>query len=142
MVDFVAVGQRLKARRLQLDLSQEAVARAVNVTPSFYGNIERGLRVPSVETIVALATELQVTLDYLFGRNLPEATQKDPKDASLYKQFFRDLALEMGYGSEYDTEVLMDLLRKASWKLSPDTEGKDRGEASRRPVRAELDYEK
>ena len=60
--------ERLKELRLEKDLSQKEVADLVHVNRVTYTNWERGKREPSFEKLVKLADLLDVSLDWLFGR--------------------------------------------------------------------------
>ena len=55
-----AFGQRVKQIRLEKELTQEALAEAAGVHPTFISNIERGYRVPTLPTIIRLAVALEV----------------------------------------------------------------------------------
>ena len=66
-VDYVALGQRIRSHRRALHLTQEALAERVGISASFLGHIERGSRVLSVETLVALCTALSATPNELLG---------------------------------------------------------------------------
>ena len=61
--------ERLKELRLEKDLSQKEVADLVHVNRVTYTNWERGKREPSFENLVNLADLLEVSLDWLFGRD-------------------------------------------------------------------------
>lgn len=69
--DFSKFAQRLKAARLKRGISQKHLAERVGIrsaTLSAYENVEAEKRVtPSLENAVALARELEVSLDYLCG---------------------------------------------------------------------------
>ena len=69
--DFSKFAQRLKAARLKMGISQKYLAEQVGIrsaTLSAYENAEAEKRVtPSLENAVALARELEVSLDYLCG---------------------------------------------------------------------------
>ena len=60
--------ERLKELRLEKDLSQKEVADLVHVNRVTYTNWETGKREPSFENLVKLADLLDVSLDWLFGR--------------------------------------------------------------------------
>ena len=60
--------ERLKELRLEKDLSQKEVADLVHVNRVTYTNWERGKREPSFENLIKLADLLEVSLDWLFGR--------------------------------------------------------------------------
>lgn len=53
------IGQRVKGRRRELGLSQEALAHETDVTPSYLSQIEAGSRNPSLEVLYRLAVALK-----------------------------------------------------------------------------------
>jgi transcriptional regulator with XRE-family HTH domain len=61
------VSARLRAGREQSGMSVRALARSVEVSPSFISQIENGKANPSVGTLLALATALDISLDELFA---------------------------------------------------------------------------
>ena len=56
---------RLKMLRKRSGLTQAELAKQLNITPSALGNYEQGRRLPDIETLVAMAEVLGVSLDYL-----------------------------------------------------------------------------
>lgn len=65
------MGERLRARRLELDLSLEQIAEP-GITIAHISRIERGLRQPSVRALRKLAGKLQVSATWLeFGEEDP-----------------------------------------------------------------------
>lgn len=67
------VAERLKAGRLRRGLSVRALAREVGVSPSLVSQIENGKANPSVGTLYAIVSALDVSLDELFGHRTPDA---------------------------------------------------------------------
>lgn len=63
--DYPEVGERLRARRLERNLSLRDLAARLGVSPSLISQIERGRAKPSVSTLYALVAELDVSLDEL-----------------------------------------------------------------------------
>src|SRR5262249_21962669 len=61
------VGAALRAYRLRRELSQSDLARLAGVSPSAISQVERGERGLSLETLLALAARLNITLDELLG---------------------------------------------------------------------------
>jgi transcriptional regulator with XRE-family HTH domain len=61
------VGAALRAYRLRRELSQSDLARLAGVSPSAISQVERGERGLSLETLLALAGRLNITLDELLG---------------------------------------------------------------------------
>lgn len=66
-------GNRLRELRLQRNLTQQDLAKLLNVSPSTIGMYEQGRRDPDTHTIVFLANYFGVTTDYLLGTS----THKD-----------------------------------------------------------------
>jgi transcriptional regulator with XRE-family HTH domain len=60
-------GERLKATRVARGLSLQELATLADVSASFISQIENGKSQPSVATLFALATSLNVPVDDLFG---------------------------------------------------------------------------
>jgi transcriptional regulator with XRE-family HTH domain len=65
MSDKITVGQRIRERRIYLNVTQEKLATALRVTPQHISFIEQGKGSPSVVLLPALAKELAVSVDYL-----------------------------------------------------------------------------
>ncbi len=61
------VGQRLRAERERHGLSLRELARRLAISPSALSQIETGRSRPSVGTLYAIVTELEMSLDELFG---------------------------------------------------------------------------
>lgn len=67
MIDYAAIGQRIRALRRTVKLTQEELAQQAGISASFLGHIERGSRVLSVETLLALCNALSATPNELLG---------------------------------------------------------------------------
>ncbi len=59
------LGQRISALRRRAGLSQAELARRLQISASAMGMYEQGRREPSVDTLVAIAEQLQVSTDFL-----------------------------------------------------------------------------
>lgn len=67
-MDFIGMGKRIKARRLEMKLTQERLAELTNLTDTYIGAIERATSKCSLETIVVIAKTLDLDMNYLlFG---------------------------------------------------------------------------
>lgn len=64
-MDYVRLGKRIREERLKLNLTQEKLAESVNLSDSYIGQIERGERSLTLDTLIRLANNLGVTIDYL-----------------------------------------------------------------------------
>ena len=61
------LGPRLRRVREDRGLSARELARRISCSPSLISQIERGVSVPSVGMLYALASELRASMDFLFG---------------------------------------------------------------------------
>jgi len=61
------IGRAARAARSALGWSQADVAHRLELSSEFYGRLERGVTLPSVETLRRLAVELRVSVDELVG---------------------------------------------------------------------------
>lgn len=69
-MDYKDLGARVRVARRSRSWTQEELAEKVGISASFLGHIERGTRVASLETFVALCNEMGVTPEYLLCKNL------------------------------------------------------------------------
>ncbi len=70
------LAKRIKELRNKKDLTQEELGKLINVTKVSICCYENGTRVPSLETIVALADIFEVSLDDLLGREMEIVVKK------------------------------------------------------------------
>lgn len=64
-MDMKCIGKRIRDKRLEHSWSQEDLADRVNLSPVYIGMIERGEKIPKMETFIRLANILNVTSDDL-----------------------------------------------------------------------------
>ena len=62
---LILFGLRLRDIRLQFGFSLEQCAERLGISPSHLSNLECGRREPSFGVLVAIANDLNVSLDYL-----------------------------------------------------------------------------
>lgn len=66
-MDYRMMGERIRKQRISNKMTQENLAEKANISVSFLGQIERGDRKPSLETVVNIANSLGVTVDQLLS---------------------------------------------------------------------------
>lgn len=64
-IDYDALGSRIRAHRKQAGLTQAALGKAVGLSTSYIGHIERGMRIASINTLLRIANTLNVSVDAL-----------------------------------------------------------------------------
>lgn len=66
------LGNRIRARRELLGLSQAQLAEAAGVTPNYVGVLERGEKLPALETLEAFGEALGTSIGELLGEDEPD----------------------------------------------------------------------
>ncbi len=66
--DLKIYGARVEAARKEKGLTQEELAERVGVTQSMITHIEKGKKKPSLDKAIAIARELDTTVDRLIPR--------------------------------------------------------------------------
>lgn len=69
-MDYMQLGSRLRQERLKHNLTQERLAEKIDVSHAYIGQIERGERSLTLETLIKLANQLEVTADELLLESL------------------------------------------------------------------------
>ena len=69
MIDYKGAGKRIRAKRLSLKLTQEAVAERIDVSVGYYSYVESGKRKAGLNTFCKLSKELELSLDYIITGN-------------------------------------------------------------------------
>ena len=71
-MDTKAMGERIQIAREERCMTQAGLAKAVGCTPQHISAIERGVKTPTLETFVAIATALSVSADVLLQDVMPD----------------------------------------------------------------------
>ena len=58
-------GQQIQEARMTRGITQEEFAEEIDVSPSYYQKLERGVRTCSLDILVSIAENLNVSTDYL-----------------------------------------------------------------------------
>ena len=74
------LGERISALRRTRGMSQAELAGRLGISASAMGMYEQGRREPSLQTVVDLARELNVSIDFLLtGKSAPPETDPLPQ---------------------------------------------------------------
>ena len=66
--DLKGMGERIRTRREELNISREQLAEQLDVSSKFISDIEYGIRGVSLKRLVLLSSSLLISVDYtLFG---------------------------------------------------------------------------
>ncbi len=80
-MDYKKLGERIRAERLRLNLTQTQLAENASISDTYMGAIERGERSLTLDTLVRLVNRLGVTADYLLSDSVTNS------DANIMAQF-------------------------------------------------------
>jgi transcriptional regulator with XRE-family HTH domain len=69
-IDYVAIGKRIREERKNKKLSQQTLAKMVNVGTTHISHIESGSTIPSLKTFIAIISSLDASADVVLSRNL------------------------------------------------------------------------
>nr|MBR4279906.1 helix-turn-helix transcriptional regulator [Clostridia bacterium] len=72
MVNYKDFGQRVRSLRRHHNLTQEELAEQIGISASFMGHLERGSRIASIDTLVALCNTLKTSPQYLLNASLSD----------------------------------------------------------------------
>ena len=86
MINYKQAGERIRRERNRLGLTQEALAETIEITPSFYSQIETGKRKASIDTYFRISQALSVSLDYILGNEV-DAVSSEKFDDTEYRIF-------------------------------------------------------
>ena len=64
-MNYIQLGKRIKDERKKLNLTQAKLAEDINISDAYMGQIERGERSLTLDTLVRLVNRLDVSIDYL-----------------------------------------------------------------------------
>ena len=70
VIDIESIGSRVKYHRLRNKISQEELAELAQVSRVHISYLERGERIPSMESFINIANALNVSADELLANNL------------------------------------------------------------------------
>lgn len=96
-LDRKEMGRRIAKRRRKMGIKQNKLAESIGVNPTHLSSIEAGRVTPSLEVLVKICDELEVTPDYLLegamhSNNVPQAIVEHLR---LCKEEDIDLAREI-----------------------------------------------
>ncbi|WP_321388946.1 helix-turn-helix domain-containing protein [uncultured Enterococcus sp.] len=132
--------ERLKQRRTEKKMTQQALADLVGVNRVTYTNWENGKREPELDKVIELAAELNTTVDYLLGNSdinlldtskddMQNLTEEEAKELSASLMQNMDTIFEAGKAkfnmSDDEMELMKVLVIKQFLKEAEEKENND-----------------
>ena len=97
--NFGEIGRRVRKLREERHLTQEALAEAAGVSVPYVSHIERGIKKPSLVTLLRLSAALDVTVDTILRGN-------QPSEANAFFSDVQDLLNDCG---QKERKVLLEI---------------------------------
>lgn len=101
LLDAIAIGERIGQERKKLNLGRDKLAELVGVTPYYMGQIERGDRNMSLNTLDKISDCLHVTIGYLI-----DGKEKTPVDLNELQELINKC-------SQNEITLFTDVLKAA-----------------------------
>lgn len=95
-MDYKALGQRIRHQRKLMSMTQEELAAVSDVSTSYIGHIERGIKRCSLDTLVCISNALDISPNSLLQDSLDAMpfdleTNLTPRSRSLLHSFLQIL---------------------------------------------------
>ncbi len=100
-MDYNDLGRRIREERLKLNLTQEKLSETIDVSTTYIGQIERGERCPTLETLIKISNSLGASIDYLLHDSV---TSSSTTLMNLWVQLTQDL-------SDNEMEMIIEIIK-------------------------------
>ena len=74
-MDKVELGMKLREARNKAGLTQEQLAEKADIGVMYLGEIERGVKMPSMKIFIKLIEALDISADYILRNELPSGKE-------------------------------------------------------------------
>ncbi len=103
------IGEHIRAARIARSKTQAEISEVAGIDESFFGQIERGVAVPSIKTLVGVAKALDVDVRDLF----PSSARPDAFNVQV-----SSISAAISALSEKDRAVIIQIVSTLSTHLS------------------------
>ncbi|MGO0062361.1 helix-turn-helix domain-containing protein [Brevibacillus fluminis] len=100
------VGNRIRFFRKGSGLSQEQLAFKAGLNPSYLGQVERGEKSPTIDSLEKIATALDVTLEDLFSFEYERSLK------SSDSTFIDKIAIQLHGRSQMEQEAVYNFIKQ------------------------------
>lgn len=70
LVNKKQLGKKIKIAREEHKYTQFELSEILGISPNYLGDIERGVKKPSLEVLIRICNTMKLSLDYLFSDSL------------------------------------------------------------------------
>lgn len=114
-MDYRHLGNRIREERLANKMTQANLAEKSGISTNFLGQIERGEKIPSLETMVKISSSLNVTIDSLIS----EVNLLDSKIITS------ELLLALSKINSNEKSLLLNIIKCFSYRYYNKTDQKE-----------------
>lgn len=108
-------GKRIKSLRKEKGLTQEELGKIINVTKVSICCYERESRVPTLETLIALAEVFGVDVDYLLGNDVYAVAEDSDKYGTYVAKEEIEFIKEIRKHNNLYDKMISDPKRCVEW---------------------------
>ena len=109
------LGKRIKSLRKEKGLTQEELGKIINVTKVSICCYERESRVPTLETLIALAEVFGVDVDYLLGNDVYAVAEDSDKYGTYVAKEEIEFIKEIRKHNNLYDKMISDHKRCVEW---------------------------
>jgi len=95
-VNYIKIGNRIRIERENFDMTREKFSELLNLSPYFLGQIERGERKMSINTLINISECLHISIDSLFFEQINANTNNDVLHSLINKCSEREVKVIEG----------------------------------------------
>lgn len=106
-LNYILLGQRIRNIRKKKGITQLSLAERIDRSASYMSYIENGVKSLSLDTLILIANELNVSTDDILKDSLTNTIKVSNHE-------FADLTADC---SEYELRILLDIVRTAKHSL-------------------------
>lgn len=100
-VNYELIGKRIKEHRQRRNLTQEMLAESIEMSPGYMSLIETGRKKASLETLLSISKELNITLNELLTGN----------QITLDTDYNSEIADLMSNCDQYERRMMFEIMR-------------------------------
>lgn len=108
----MSIGSRIMEARVNLDLTQEALAKKVGVTKSAIANYENGVSAPRLETMFRLFEVLKCDANYFYQDDCPRLSESQSEISEAERKMILAYRAADDRAREDALKTLLDHPRK------------------------------
>lgn len=116
-LNYKEIGNEIQKIRKSRDITQEMLAEFTDLSTAHIGHIERGTRIPSLETIVRICRVLQISINTIIPIDTVKSFNNSSNLDSEYSDILKDLDRALNKASDEDAKRYLKSIKVLSTVL-------------------------